>query len=434
MAAGRPDDPFMSSAGTTPVAVSRDSPMRAEDIPLFRRVAAFVFLMTADFFYGWAWNTVDVLRPFIRDDLSITLTQSGSLYSAQSAGALVGAVVLGQLGDRMGRRNMLFVIMLGYGCSLLAGVAVETYAQVLLQRFSLGVFMGGVFPIVVGIYVGLFAQGIRGRLAALYNGTFNGSAVMLGIALSSVAADNWRLLLWAGALPPVVLAGLAFVMLPNDRNLLPFGSTEVTVRSSRYRLPVAELFEPAYRRRTILLALMIGLNFFGSQAFLGWVTTYLRDVRHLADGTIGTLVAWQFTASIAGGFFWGWYADRYGRRRNAIGFVLGSMAIIGYLTLPDASSLLVFAGAAFGFMIASSVIWGPWIAELYPPHLRSTAASIFNWGRLISFFAPLITGAIAETFGLTIAMMLAAIAFTCAAGVWCILPETLVRSKEAVKP
>ncbi len=78
-------------------------------------------------------------------------------------------------------------------------------------------------------------------------------------------------------------------------------------------------------------------------------------------------------------------------------------------------------------MVAASVIWGPWIAELYPPHLRSTAASIFNWGRIISFFAPLITGGVAERFGLGWAMGLAAIALGMATAVWLLLPETLVR-------
>jgi MFS family permease len=399
--------------------------VRAEDIPLARRCAAFAFLLIADFFYGWSWNTVDVLRPFIRDALALSLTQAGSLYSAQSAGALVGAVVLGQFGDRIGRRSMLFVIMLGYGLSLVAGVFVTSYVQVLAQRFTLGVFMGGIFPIVVGIYCGLFAPGIRGRLAALYNGTFNGSAVLLGVALGTVAAHDWRLLLWVGGLPPVCLAALAFFVVPNDRRTIPYGHDGADVAQSAYRLPIAELFEPQYRVRTVLLAVMVGLNFFGSQAFLGWVTTYLRDVHRLADGAIGSVVAWQFGASIAGGFFWGWCADRFGRRRNALGFWLGAVAVAVYLALPPGSHWITLAGVFYGFTVASNVTWGPWIAEMFPPHLRSTAASIFNWGRIISFFAPLITAAVAERYTLGSAMLLSTVAFAGAALIWWRLPETL---------
>ena len=64
-----------------------------------------MFLMVADFYYGWAWNTVDVLRPDIRASFGLSLTEVSLMYTAQSAGALVGAVVIGQLADRLGRRN-----------------------------------------------------------------------------------------------------------------------------------------------------------------------------------------------------------------------------------------------------------------------------------------------------------------------------------------
>ena len=400
---------------------------RAEDLSLGRRIGAFIFLMAADFFYGWAWNTVDVLRPYIRTALNLTLMQAGSMYSAQSAGMLIGAIVLGQLADRVGRRNMLFVVMVGYAASLLLGVIVQSFAQVLAQRFVLGLFLGGIFPIVVGIYVGLFAQQIRGKLAALYNGTFNASAVVLGLAMGLIAQENWRFLLWFGALPPLLLAGLAFVVVPDDRRFTAYGHSALSAPPATGSLPILALFAPDLRRRTLVLALMFGLNFFASQAFVGWVTTYLREVRSLDAATIGAMVAWQFSASIVGGFVWGWLADRFGRRFNALGFLFGSLAVVGYVTLPMSNSLVLLAGAAYGFTVAASVVWGPWIAELYPPHLRSTAASIFNWGRVISFFAPLVTAAVAERFGLATAMLLSAAALILAALAWWSLPETLGR-------
>ena len=75
-----------------------------------------------------------------------------------------------------------------------------------------------------------------------------------------------------------------------------------------------------------------------------------------------------------------------------------------------------------------SATWGPWLSELYPPHLRSTAASIFNWGRVISMTAPLITAPLAEAFGLAPVMSLASVSFLAAAAIWLSLPETLRRT------
>ncbi|MGI4880183.1 MAG: MFS transporter [Janthinobacterium lividum] len=387
--------------------------------PLRRAVIAFAFLMVAEFFYAWAWNTVDVLRPFIRDTLHLSLTEAGAGYSAQGAGALIGALTLGQLADRVGRRRILALIMVGYGSLLLIGVAVSTYPQFLAQRFVLGFFMGGIFPVVVGIYVGLFASNVRGRLASLINAVASFAIVMLGLASGALAGRDWHDLLLLGGIPPILLAGLAFVLIPP--------SVDTRVAGGLARLPVAELFAPGLRRQTLLLASLTGLNFFAYQSYSGWLTIYLTDIRHLAVATIGPLVAWQFAGNIVGGFFWGWVGDRFGRRACALGFFLASLAIAAYLVVPTVLAALTVIGAAYGFMLSASVIWGPWITELYPPHLKSTAASIFNWGRIVSFFAPLITGQVATHFGLTAAMAGASLVFLVAGLIWISLPETFVK-------
>ena len=72
-------------------------PVSAEDLPLARRASAFAFLVACYFFYSYAWNTVDVLRPYIRAAAGLSLQQAGLLYTFQSLGALVGALCIGQL-------------------------------------------------------------------------------------------------------------------------------------------------------------------------------------------------------------------------------------------------------------------------------------------------------------------------------------------------
>ena len=143
------------------------------DLPQWRRLLTFGLLLCSEFLYGWAWNSVDVLRPFLRETFGLTLLQAGSLYSAQGAGALIGAIVMGQLADRLGRRNVLAALVLGYGALLLAGTLVASYPQLLAQRFALGLFMGGCFPVGVGIYVTLFHPRVRGRLAGTLNASFS---------------------------------------------------------------------------------------------------------------------------------------------------------------------------------------------------------------------------------------------------------------------
>lgn len=401
---------------------------RAEDVSASRRWIAFIFLMSAEFFYGWSWNTVDVLRPQIRDSLSLTLTQAGSAYTAQSLGALTGAVILGQAADRFGRRRTLFFVIAGYGISGGLGALVGSYLQLLGQRFLLGFFLGAIFPVLIASYMSLFPSGMRGKLAALGQGTYNMSVVALGWAYGTrIGQNDWHILLWAGAIPPVLLAPMVFIFLPDDRNMQAWGAQGRPPPPAK--LPILELFKSELVRRTLLLFLLVGLNFFAYQAFAGWVTTYLKDVKLFAPAVISRIVYWQFIGAVFGGFFWGWFSDRFGRRISAIGFFLGGASVLLYLTVLHSPAQLQYGGALWGFMITASVAWAPWMSELFPAHLRSTAMSIFNWGRLISMTSPLITGAVADAYGLTSAMLLSALAFMLGGVVWLLIPETINRQR-----
>lgn len=403
---------------------------RAEDLSLARRWTAFAFLMVAEFFYGWSWNTVDVLRPQIRESLGLTLTEAGSAYTAQSLGALVGAIVLGQVADHFGRRRTLFFVISGYAIMAAAGTIVGSFVQLLAQRALLGFFLGAIFPVLIATYMGLFPNTWRGKLSALGQGTYNLSVVALGWAYGTeTGQSDWQSLLLWGAIPPLIAAPFVFLFVPDDRKMLAWGAGEY--RAPAGKLPILELFQGTLARTTLLLFLLTSLNFFGYQAFAGWVTTYLKDVKQFTPELISKIIYWQFIGAVVGGFFWGWFSDRYGRRLCGIGFFIAGAAVVAYLTLFRDPLSLQLGGALWGFMITASVAWAPWMSELFPAHLRSTAMSIFNWGRIISMTSPLVTGAIADAYGLESAMLLSAVAFTLGGVVWLMLPETVARKELA---
>lgn len=403
--------------------------IRAEDIGRTRRIAALAFLLVGYFFYAWSWNTVDILRPYIKDDLGLSLTQSGSLYTVQAIGAILGAVVMGQVADKIGRRNALVISMLGYGSMLLSALLVESYAMLVTQRIAMGFFMGSMYPIAVGIYSGLFPRSFRGLIAGFVLGTYNVAVSALGFLSAAAfrAGYEWHILLWAGFVP-VTLAFFALTIIPDDRKVIPFDAISSDETTAKASLPISELFKPDVAKQTILLAVMSGLNFFAYQAFTGWASTYLKTDRGIPDTVIGDVLGWQFVGAAVGGVLWGWISDHFGRRSGAVGFVIAAAVIPIYLFADLPVTLLEITGFVYGVMLSASAIWGPWLSELYPPHLRSTAASIYNWGRVISMTAPLITAPMAYAFGLAPVMSLASVSFLLAAIIWFRLPETVSKA------
>jgi MFS family permease len=411
--------------------MSSASMINARSLSFARRIAALAFLLVAYFFYAWSWNTVDILRPYIKESLGLTDQLAGSAYTLQSAGAILGAVVMGQVADKIGRRNALVISMIGYGTGLLGALLVKDYSGLIVQRLYLGFFMGSMFPIAVGIYSGLFERDVRGVIAGFVLGTYNVAVAALGFmsAAAFKAGYDWTVLLWAG-LVPVTLALFAFLVVPDDRRLIPMDGLSDGHTMAKAALPIAELFKPDVARQTILLALMTGLNFFAYQAFTGWASTYLKEDRGIPDTVVGDVLGWQFIGAAIGGLIWGFISDRFGRRAAAWGFVFAAALIPVYLFVDMPIAILEIVGFSYGVVLSCSAIWGPWLSELYPPHLRSTAASIFNWGRVISMMAPLITAPLADHFGRAPVMSMASVSFLAAALIWFRLPETLGREMQ----
>jgi MFS family permease len=399
---------------------------RAEDLTAGRRWLVFGAIMAPYVFYAFCWNTENFLRPYMAEAMALSRAQVASFYTLQAFGALLGAVVLSQLADRHGRRNVLGLVAAGFGLAALGIVFVHDFATALAQRFVMGFFLGGVFGCAVSLYVGLFPPAIRGLLAGLVQLVYNGGDALLSWFGRHYDSGNWQVVLQIGGAGALASALVVWLFVPDDRVVAPWGGAAPRVaRRGASAFVIRELFIEGRWRLTARLALLCGLNFFAFQAFNGWVTTFLREVHGYSPDLVGRVMTVLHVGSMIGAVFWGLLADRLGRRAAAAGFALSAVFIALYLSVPPDPLLFGAAGFAYGFCLVCTGIWGPYFAELYPEHLRATAASIFNWGRIVSLFGALLAGAIAERFGLQAIMYVGAATFAVAAVLWWTLPETL---------
>ena len=398
-------------------------PTRAEDISTARRGLIFAAIMSVYVFYAFCWNTENFLRPYMAESLRLSKEQVSAFYSLQALGALVGALIIPQFADRYSRRSTFALIAIAFGAASVGSLAVSSFASALTQRFIMGFFMGGVFGCAVSLYVGLFSQTVRGLLGGLVQLVYNGGDATLSW-FGRHYADQWQLVMVIGGVGAIVTGFLVFFVVPNDRALVPWGGEAARAENPK-KLALLELFAAGYWQITLRLVLLCGLNFFAFQAFNGWITTYLKEDQQMSADMVGKLLTTLHVGSMIGAIAWGLLADRFGRRFNALGFLLAAFCVAVYLNVPQSPIMLGIAGFAYGFCLVSTCIWGPYFAELYPEHLRATAASIFNWGRIVSLFGALIAGAIAQRYGLHTIMYIGSGTFLLGAIVWRSLPETL---------
>src|ERR1700677_2904328 len=109
-------------------------------------------------------------------------------------------------------------------------------------------------------------------------------------------------------------------------------------------------------------------------------------------------------------YAFGQVADRVGRKPAFFAWMLGAgIMVVLYSRLTDPATLLI-AGAVMGFFVNGMLGgYGALISELYPTSARATAQNVlFNVGRAIGGFGPVVVGYVASMYNFETAIGLLA--------------------------
>lgn len=401
------------------------------ELSLTKRLTAYFVILLGYFFYCYNFSVIDYVRPFLVEFYGMTLSQTALFYTAQSLGALIGAFSCAWFAENLGRKKTLIAITLLNGIGTLVNMGTTSFTIWMLMRFIIGVSLGGYFTVAVSIMVGLFSGKVRAKVAAIASSTFSIALMAMGTYAAFLGETHWEMILGAGGIAPVVSAVLMIFFVPDEKKVIPYGKEESVEDNKQEKTEVkkgtwGEMFNSKNRRFTLTCMLLSGLNFIGYQFFSGFVTVYLREVREFDAVTMGFIFTATSTGSWLGAYFWGTFADKFGRKLAGMGFILSSIMICCYFIAPTNATVLSIFGFIYGLGLSSSAIWGGYFTELFPDHLRSMGASLFHAGRIIALFAPSIVVWVRNISSLQTAMWGAPIIFTIAGILWLSLPETLV--------
>ena len=192
------------------------------------------------------------------------------------------------------------------------------------------------------------------------------------------------MLVYTAVIPPIIGAILVNFFVPNDIKLTKKRNEEA--KNQGEKINYLNMYKGKYLFIGIGVILLSGANFTAYSAFSNNAALYLKTVIGVSAATAGSIYSLQGIGQLIGYNMWGFIADKFGRKKPAIGMALCAVFIFIYMQLgPDNISTFKLVTFLLGLNIGFSGAWGAYYTELFPKRFSSLAPGIsFNGGRIIS--------------------------------------------------
>jgi MFS transporter, AAHS family, benzoate transport protein len=391
------------------------------ETPVPRRVLAIAAIAgTAVVFDGYDLQALAYTLPKLIAEWHISSVQAAWLAAFTFIGLFVGAVGLGAVGDRWGRKRMLGVGVVVFALFMGTAGFAQSYAQFALLRFGASVGMGGVLPGAIAMISEYTPAARRGRIVAIGGGCFTfGFAVAAVLAKVIVPHHGWRTMFHLSYLA-IVVALLIAVWVPETPQYLAakgrYREAFATVRRVFPAIDVSAaqagparyfaiddaaggkgrfraLWSSRYREATVLVSLLYLFLQFVVYALDFWMVTLL--VKHGLSLTHSYSYAIeQALAATAGGFVLGWFLDRMDKRIVlAVAFAAGGLCLVCFGLTSSPAALYTLNALAGALIIGGQNVVHTLVMGAYGVDTRATGLGwALGVGRLGGLLGPLIGG------------------------------------------
>lgn len=393
------------------------------------------------FMDGYDLFIISVALLLIRPAFGASSVEIAEISSAALLGAVFGAIVFGNLADRLGRKRLYIIDLVFFVVFGAASAFSQSVWQLVLFRFLLGIGIGADYPISASYIAEFVSNKHRGKLIAAvfaFQGLGILSAVGVSIALIPLGASSWRWMLLSGVFPALIALTARTGMPETPRWYLSHGRAEDAqkVMSSPfgYKVPperlevitekvsVRELLLSPYARRVFFTSaswFLVDVGVYG----IGILTpTFIHSVygqstpvlaSAIITGVLYIFAGFGYLSSIA-------LIDVVGRKRlQTVGFFGMAIPLLASALFLQSLSFTVLLVLLALFYIFENL--GPntttWIypVELFPTRLRGTghgiAATVGKAGAVVATFSlPLVLLAVGP------AEMLAVVSLACFLG------------------
>ena len=350
------------------------------------------------FFEGFVVFMTGVALPLIARQFNITAAQNGFISAASLCGILIGAVGLGSLSDRFGRKSMFIVEMIIFTAFLGAAVFCTNFVSLVICLFGLGIALGCDYPtahMIISENIPSTSRGklVLGAFAFQAVGALAGTGVGYAVLVIMPNLNAWRWM-YATAVVPALLVTIGRFYIAESANWLhargsidraQVAASQLLKRTPQYPSNIVlseqaaageshgggsfmSLFNKRYRRATILASVpwfLQDLSTYGIGIFTPTILAaalgqedHVRSLRDLiANDILAARGAAMITILLIVGIaFAVLLADKLGRiRLQIIGFIGCAVGLVLASLSVDVSGglkiILIFSGfMLFNFM------------------------------------------------------------------------------------
>ena len=332
----------------------------------------------------------------------------------------LGAILAGHLGDRMGRKPVLVITLLGMGAATMLMGLLPTYHAIglaapillVLLRILQGMSAGGEWGGAALLTVEHAPNGRRG-----FFGSFPQIGVPAGMALATIfmlvlssVLSTEQFLAWGWRIPflsSIVLIALGYFIRRAVEESPAFEEMQELKKDSS--APLAVLFKSHWGtvlKCALIFAANNAIGYFVIAYFLAYGTKYVGYER--TDVLGASLVASAFW--LASTLYFGKLSDRVGRKRTfIIGYIALAIWCVPMWLLVDTGSIAMFYLAVIVTGALLGPTYGPMcalFAEMFPVKVRLSGVSIgYAIGSIIGgAFAPMIAEILYTTFNTSMAI------------------------------
>jgi AAHS family 4-hydroxybenzoate transporter-like MFS transporter len=368
---------------------------------------------------GFDMMVIGVALPKISEFLHASPSALGLAVGAGQVGPLAGAMGLGMLADRIGRRRMLMISAFIFGIFTLLTTRVGTVSQLALCRFCSGLGLGGAIPNALALGCEYAPNRSRASFTMLmWSGMPVGSVLAGLVAAWLLPHHGWQSLFWVGGVPPLLVATAVALFLPESLAfLVRAGADQNRIRRIVSRVapglgqdpqtqfyaaeeqlpgvPVKHLFLKGRAFTTLALWALSLLSFYLMWVMLSWSPTLLR--RSGASDTQASMAfAYLNLGSVVATLIIGRLMDRLNAfRLLSVAFLFSfiTVSIFGAMANRPFGTVAVLAMVTGLFIFGSNSGLIALATISYPVSIRSSGVGwAYGLGKIGSMFGPAVGG------------------------------------------